>query len=185
MKIPQTDGREVRFVTMNYHAQKLPIFPCKALEPWDESFLIRASNGFTGRYKWAAEFRTANIGLATGLKWFVLEASYPEGIISLAKLEKDFSQLPETAEIHTGDGARLLFFNMPSNASISNSTSLIAKGLSVYAKGRFVLLPPSTQVDRMPNKWRDATQVANAPVWLIKLIVSSSPYSAGLYDEGQ
>lgn len=170
MKIPQTEGRKVKYVTMNYHAQQLPIFPCKLLEPWENRFLENACNGFTGRYNWDKEFPEANIGFATGLNCFVIEANYPDGAISLAKLEKRHALLPETAEVRTGNGARQIFFYCPYNSTIPNSVDQLGEGIAVYGKGQFVLLPPSIQHNDEQNKWRTSTPIADAPQWLIELL---------------
>ena len=174
MKIPDTKDREVKFVTMNYHAQKLPIFPCNALEPWESSFLENAINGFTGRYSWFKEFPDANIGFAIGLNCFVIEANYPDGAISLAQFEKQHALLPETAEVRVGNGDRQLFFYCPMNMLIPSSINQLGEGITVFSKGQFVLLPPSLQYNDEPNRWRTSAPISNAPQWLIELLSEQS-----------
>lgn len=183
MKIPATEGREIKFVALPYQKQELPIFPCKGIVPWETTFFEKATRGVIERYKWFNGFPDANLGFATGLNCFVVEACYPDGSISLALLEKEYTLLPETAEVRIGNGSRQLFFNCPKEFAITSSSNQLGEGIAVYGKGQFVLLPPSIQANDMPNKWRTSAPVSDAPHWLIELITTTCNDEKGSENE--
>jgi P4 family phage/plasmid primase-like protien len=89
--------------------------------------------------KWWSTFPNANIGLATGQDFFVIDID-PDG---LAWAEAN--DLPQTHESVTGRLGKHLLYKMP-DKMISNSASQIARGVDVRGVGGYIVAPPSVTV---------------------------------------
>ena len=89
--------------------------------------------------KWWATFPSANIGLATGHEFFVIDID-PDGMQWM-----EANDLPATNEAITGRKGRHLLYRMP-NSVIGNSVSQISKGVDVRGVGGYIVAPPSQTI---------------------------------------
>jgi putative DNA primase/helicase len=149
--------------------------------------------------KWWTTFPDANIGLATGYEFFVIDID-PDG---LAWYEAN--DLPATNESVTGRNGRHLLYKMAST-SISNSASLLSRGVDVRGVGGYIVAPPSqtmicTGCGQTPDKhktgcekpgnkasqyhWIDCdgdvpeVECSDAPPWLLDACVKLSAPAEG------
>jgi len=100
--------------------------------------------------KWWTTFPDANIGLATGYDFFVIDVD-PDGMQWM-----EANELPVTVESVTGRQGRHLLYKMQ-NATIGNSVSLLSKGVDVRGVGGYIVAPPSqtlicTSCGQTPDK---------------------------------
>jgi len=128
---------------------------------------------------WWYEWPNANVGIATGATsgFFVLDVDGEEGEKSLRELEKQHGALPETVESITGGGGRHLFFRWPGRA-IKNKVAL-APGLDIRADGGYIVAPPSNHTSGRRYEWKhlDEAPLAEAPIWLIKMLSEDKTYN--------
>jgi hypothetical protein len=120
---------------------------------------------------WAHRWPRANIAIVTGrLSGIVILDVDPRhgGLDSLARLERQHGELPETATVLTPSGGRHLYFAHPGGrvANVQNSTA--APGLDLRGDGGLALLPPSRRPDGQRYEWwQDAGTGAPLPGWLV------------------
>ena len=121
--------------------------------------------------KWWAKFPDANIGLATGYEFFVLDID-PDGMAWY-----EANDLPTTHEAVTGRGGRHLLYRMPSGGVIKNSAGKIAPGVDVRGIGGYICAAPSLHPSGTPYTWLDCEgevpdgPCAEAPLWLVDMAV--------------
>ena len=123
-----------------------------------------------------ARWPQANIGIVTGPKSgiFVVECDTKQGhsvdgIASLRALERKRGQLPKTLMAESPSGSQHYFFNYPTDATITNSTSKIANGVDVRGAGGMVVAAPSRKPGVGQYRWVNTNKITDAPEWLIKL----------------
>lgn len=142
---------------------------------------------------WWGQNPNAGIGLATGSqsKIFAVDIDAGHGgFETLAKLPS----MPETVISNTGGGGKHIFFKYPS-IEVRNSAGKIGAGIDVRAEGGYVVVPKSPHPsghfyewdkEHLPSKY----PVADAPAWLLKLLVDDKPQivttpADGAYISGQ
>lgn len=145
--------------------------------------------------RWWKANPAANIGLATGYDFFVLDID-PDGMAWY-----EANDLPATHEAVTGRGGRHLLYRIPPGAVIKNSAGKIAPGVDVRGIGGYIVAAPSqTQVcddcgqtiDKpktscqherwhlSPYTWLDVEgdapegPCADAPLWLVDMAAKVS-----------
>jgi hypothetical protein len=125
---------------------------------------------------WWTRYPRANIGMATGKAsgFFVLDVDLPEGAESLASLEAQNCKLPDTVKQNTGSGGLHLFFKIPANDEIKNSTSKVGLNLDIRGDGGYIVITPSRHVTGKSYAWQpghgpEEIEIAEAPQWLIDL----------------
>lgn len=89
--------------------------------------------------KWWATFPNANIGLATGQDFFVIDID-PDGMAWM-----EANDLPQTHEAITGRRGKHLLYRMP-DKPIGNSVSQLSKGVDVRGIGGYIVASPSETV---------------------------------------
>ena len=132
--------------------------------------------------KWWSWKPHANIGIRTGKEsgFFVLDVDTDEGkegAESLAALEEQYGELPQTRMVITGGGGFHYYFRMPAGVDVRNSTSAIGKDLDIRGDGGYVLAPPSNHKSGRNYEVEAATYelpIAEAPQWLIEKIRSGA-----------
>ena len=124
--------------------------------------------------KWSG----ANVCIATGpvSGFFVVEVDTPkghdvDGIAALAELEAANSILPKTLMAESPSGSVHRYFRWPAAGTIINSTSKIGPGIDVRGDGGMVVAPPSIKPDVGKYKWLNDLPIAEAPLWLINLVL--------------
>jgi hypothetical protein len=128
---------------------------------------------------WWSRQPTANIGLAAGAAFWVLDVDYggweatgPDGADSFALLTKRYGRLPETVQQCTGGGGWQYLFRP--DARIGNGVGFLP-GLDTRAVGGYVAAPPSIHPSGRAYHWRRGhapgeIALAPAPSWLLALI---------------
>lgn len=137
-----------------------------------------ASNDAATVAAWVAENPTANIGVATGDTFFVLDVDPDNGgVESLAALEVEHGPLPVTVCQRTGSGGVHYLFQL-AEFPITNSAGKLGAGLDVRGQGGQIVAPPSVSA-KGAYKWinapfvfkgKPATEIAEAPEWLLSLL---------------
>ena len=111
-----------------------------------------------------------NIGIATGelSNIFVVDIDpRHKGDISLAKLEQEHEILI-TLEALTGGGGRHLVFKYPIR-KITNRANVVP-GVDVRGDNGYIVASPSNHISGGVYSWKDNTEIADAPTWLLDLI---------------
>ena len=126
--------------------------------------------------QWWKKFPDANIGIATGLiSGIVVVDVDPRhgGDESLAQLQLNNGDLPETMTANTGGGGIHLYFKYPeSEAHIKNSVSAIAQGVDIRADNGFVIAPPSNHISGGQYHFRVSdAPISDMPDWLLSMII--------------
>lgn len=123
---------------------------------------------------WWGKHPEANIGLATGHGWFVVDIDGLEGEAALADLERLHGALPATVEQRTGRGRHLLFRDdVPFGDAIRNSAGQIGPKIDVRGLGGYIVAPPSIHPDGRIYQWASGAgpknrEIAEAPPWLVR-----------------
>jgi hypothetical protein len=128
----------------------------------------------------------ANLGIPTGAEngFFVLEADTPQGhavdgIASLRALERKHGQLPKTLMAISPSGSLHYYFRWPKRGVVVNSASKVAPGVDVRGEGGMVVAPPSVKEGVGHYRFLNwGTPGADAPPWLLELIVRKKPKHA-------
>ena len=156
-----------------YAARGWPVLP---LKPRDKIPRISKADGGRGCHdasicsdqiaEWWTRWPNANIGLATGTAFVVLDVDGEEGLATLADLEDLHGWLPIGPASVTGSGGMHLLF--AGNARVRNSVQLLGPGLDTRAAGGYIVAPPSIHPDGPRYTWlkgRDpwAVQLVEAP----------------------
>jgi hypothetical protein len=120
----------------------------------------------------------ANVGIVTGAVsgFFVVESDTADGhdvdgIASLAMLEAKHGPLPLTLQAKSPSGSIHYYFRHP-GFDIQNSASMLAPGVDVRGDGGMVVAPPSVKPGKGVYVWRNELPIADAPQWLLNLIVA-------------
>jgi hypothetical protein len=119
---------------------------------------------------WITKWPRANLALVTGrLSGIVVVDVDPRhgGLDSLAQLEREHGELPETATVLTPSGGRHLYYRHPGGrvGNVQNSTA--APGVDLRGDGGIALLPPSRRGDgRAYEWWMGPERVVPLPGWV-------------------
>lgn len=174
-----------------YSEKGWQVFPVKAM---DKTPLVKwadvATTELNMLYGWLEHYPDMNIGLATGKRSgiFVLDVDVShDGFQSLETLEKQYGALPKTPVVQTGGGGRHYFFSHPEVEirNVQNSGKL-GKGLDIRGDGGYVVAAGSIHKNGNPYKWLippSQVELANAPQWMIDLLLSSAPVK--VYQPGE
>jgi hypothetical protein len=98
--------------------------------------------------EWWEQIPDANIGIATGHGFFVVDLDGPA-----AALWADANELPDTLTAITAKG-RHLFYALPPNTSVRNSAGQVAPGVDIRGTGGYVVAPPSVHRSCAADPWR-------------------------------
>ena len=125
------------------------------------------------RARWA-KMPNANIGIATGSVsgfWALDVDAHHGGFETLADLEAQHGELPQTVTASTPNGGEHRYFRWRDGLNLRNSISRVGSGLDVLAEGGAVVAPPSRLRDGRRYRWKKngAEVFADAPDWLVKL----------------
>lgn len=121
--------------------------------------------------KWWEQWPEANIGLATGTAFFVLDIDVKNnGPESLSALQRRLGALPDTVRVKTGGNGTHYYFAV-NGAAIRQRIGL-APGIDVRSSGGYVLAPPSRHASGNCYQFDAASTKtpADPPTWLIDLI---------------
>ena len=162
---------------LDYAARGLAVFPCVpgAKEPACRSgFYAAALNPATIRRWWLAR-HDYNIAVRTGIAsgvW-VFDIDGDAGAASVAKLEAEHGQLPDTLISATSNGCHLWFcYTSPIPCSAEHR---FGRGLDVRGDGGYAMAPPSVHPDGPTYRWMNDRPPAVAPDWLVELARTRPP----------
>jgi hypothetical protein len=128
---------------------------------------------------WFENSPRLNLGLATGRAAGVWVLDLDDGgADTLLDWERDHGCLPDTPLVRTGSGGRHYFFRNPPDLVIPSKVKF-APGTDTRGNNGYVVLPPS--VTEKPYTWLTEGEPADAPPWLIALVLGHGP--AGEIDE--
>ncbi len=120
---------------------------------------------------WWKRWPTANVGLATGEEFDVLDIDADKGgFASLAELVKHHGDLPPTWTADTGGGGLHLCF-VPSQAIRNLSDH--RPGIDTRGARGYIVAAPSLHISGHCYRWRhppDALELATMPGWLLKVV---------------
>lgn len=120
----------------------------------------------------------ANIGMPTGAVncVFVVDIDRKndkDGFASLAALEAEHGELPDTLQVESPSGSIHYYFRWPGFPVITKA-SPFAPGIDVRGDGGMVIAPPSVKPGAGAYKWRNSLAIADAPAWLLDLVRASA-----------
>jgi len=151
------------------------VFPLRARDkkplpnfPWKD--LASNDNGTVAN--WWDQHPDANIGLATGGRFFVVDVDSPEGWRDL--LNANGGELPPCPTVRTGKGTHL-YFAMPDGLELGNRAGLGGGAFDVRGNGGYVVAPPSIHPDGRRYQWVTVANLANLPApppWLLELLTA-------------
>ena len=127
---------------------------------------------------WWKNNRTANIGIACGGGFFVLDEDPRHGSDeAIAMLELAYGELPPTRTVLTPSGGKHRYYRTPAGVIVKNSASKIGAGLDIRGEGGYVVSSPSALVagekQTAGHYVNDgAIQMVQAPQWLRDLVMS-------------
>lgn len=162
----------------------MAVFPCKSKQKTPAT-----SHGHHDASKEPEEIAAMfqeehNVAIRTGNESgvFVLDVDMPGGDESLAALEAEHGELPETVTVTTPRGGKHFYFRMPEGVEVKNSTSKVGDKLDIRGEGGYVVAAPSS-TDVGSYAWVEGRglgelETANAPDWLIERTTSESTRKA-------
>jgi len=159
------------------------VFPLRGKVPIVRHGLNDATTDPGRVRQWWQRHPDANLGLTTGgdAGIWVLDVDVHDpsknGLVSMAGLEDEHGELPDTLTIRTGSGGLHLYWAMPQGRDIRNRTA-VAPGIDVRGTGGYVVAPPSIHPDtgeqyRVPDEGRH--RIATPPDWLVDLVAPLQP----------
>lgn len=130
----------------------------------------------------------ANIGIAVPPGFVVLDVDVKAGVdgpATLAAFELTNGALPPTLRAKTQSGGAHLWFKLPEGVDVPNAVG-IAHGLDTRAGGKgFVLAEPSV-IDGRAYRWENwGADIAPAPDWLLRAMLSARPAATQLPAPGE
>ena len=136
--------------------------------------------------EWWRRWPGANIGLATGADYFVVDSDGPLGAAWLEGVE-----LPDTLTARTARG-RHLFFRCPDGVTVLNSASKISLNVDIRGDGGLVVASPSIHPTGVRYEWLDVHDdapspglMALAPRWLLAAVCDRSQRPVAAASERQ
>lgn len=128
--------------------------------------------------RWWTEWPDANIGIATGNGLIVVDFDIDHdkgkyGDETLALLQEEHEELPETIMALTGGGGIHFFFRCTADDLTINQD--ILPGLDFRGNGGYVVAAPSLHASGRSYEWEGAhdpedTELAELPVWLYDIL---------------
>lgn len=150
--------------------------------------LKEATDNVTLINHWWSKEPDANIGLRTGVTFFVLDFDVKDGVSCDERrhqFTEQFGALPETAEALTGGGGRHDLFAMPDGIRVRNQQNLLAggariQGIDVRGNDGYIVAPPSVHASGASYVWAcDLFEhIKAAPPWLLDLVAGEVVESA-------
>lgn len=173
----ETRRPEILSAALKYAQAGWRVFPLFGKKPLTEHGFKDATTDPKTIEEWWAKWPWANVGIATGDLFFVLDVDVkPGGFDSLKALQQEHGALPATLRQTTGGGGVHYFFRMPIGREIKNSTGKLRPGLDIRASGGYIVAAPSVHP---ANGWKykfEGTQpateqpIAEAPDWLLDFL---------------
>jgi hypothetical protein len=161
---------------------KWPVFPLKprAKEPLTPHGYKDASLDPEIIRAWWTKWPDANIGVPTGIKFWVLDIDPRNGgEESRAALVAQYGPLTDTLRQSTGGGGSQYFYEMPDELKLGCHTGVWA-GVDIKAMAGYVVVPPSVHPSGREYFWDSSKKsimeeaIRPADAWLISAILTAS-----------
>ena len=146
-----------------------------------------ASSDLSQVADWWRRAPMANVGLATGHGWFVLDVDPRSGgDETLVELQKIHGELPATVQATTGSFGSHYLFNLP---ECLHFTKTLGPGLDIKAHGGYIVACPSIHPNGNSYVWEfgnrpDERAIADAPFWMLAKLQMRAPSNVGLASGG-
>lgn len=125
---------------------------------------------------WWANWPRANIGIATGHAFFVVDIDPRHGgdeTWDMLRMQQP-DALPDTLEQTTGGGGRQIFYATPAAFAVKCSVGEFGPGIDIRGEGGYIVAPPSVHPEtKREYGWEGLKELeeeplAPAPVWVLK-----------------
>lgn len=144
---------------------------------------LKEASGVVPQIKaWWEKFPFANVALATGRRFWVLDVE-AEGEETIEEFQMRHGALPDTPIAQTGGGGRHFYFALPEGAEIRNAQRPDL-GIDVRGIGGYVMAPPSLHLSGRRYEWEIGSEPwtvepAIAPDWLLEAMGGSAGTKTG------
>jgi hypothetical protein len=181
---------------LGYADNGWPVFPCHAIDarlrcgcgrsdcsspgkhPTLQHGLFEASTDPLVMATWWKRWPRANVAIRTGAGsgLVVVDVDPPQGLDSLAELERLHTPLSRAAVVRTGrDGVHFYLGHPGSGARVANrASSVLGPGIDVRGDGGYVIAPPSRHASGRVYRWQTDGAPAPAPDWLVELLTAEA-----------
>ena len=144
--------RDPLTIALEYAQRGCALHPLKGKKAILTDWPKRASTDPEQIRVWAEKYPNCNWGMVTGRRSGILAIDIDPrsgGDDTLGELEKEFGELPETIEVHTGkDGRHLYFAITPEEAEgLRTGAHSLGHGVDVKCNGGYVVIPGSIHDD--------------------------------------
>ena len=114
---------------------------------------------------WWSEWPDANIGVATGHRFFVLDVDIKDGgEDSFDYLRTGHGAFPDTLQQVTGTGGKHLLFRMP-DFPVKNSAGMLAPGIDIRGAGGYIVVAPSIHPEtKRAYDWDGLKEIEDQPI---------------------
>lgn len=199
-----TSKRELVDTALTYAERGIPTFPVHiysaptekepgkvAKTPLTARGFLDATTSFSAVESWETLDRFNGLGMPTGHASgiFVLDIDVATGgYESLATLEAEHGQLPNTRVVITGSGGKHYWFKMPED-DLRNTVGKLGPGIDTRANGGVAIIPPSnypggrTYEFELDIEEGDQTPLADMPEWMKTKFLEAARAPAGKLDE--
>lgn len=133
---------------------------------------------------WWEKWPQANIGIATGHRFFVVDVDTKKGgDEAWDMLRTQYVALPETIEQITGTGGKHILYALP-DFTVRNSQDKVGPGIDVRGAGGYIVAEPSIHPEtKRRYAWDGIEEIENqkiaaAPQWLLRLIQAAEQRQA-------
>jgi P4 family phage/plasmid primase-like protien len=179
--VPPSSGSHLDWV-LRYLRLGWPVFP---LAVRSKMPMIAVAHGGKGcldatlheetAREWWTRWPKANIGLATGHRFFVFDVDpLKGGADTLDELVRQYGKLPDTVQQVTGTGGTHHLFQLPSDFRVANTESYIGQGLDTRGFHGYIVAAPSIHPDTGRQYFWDGVaeieeqHIAEAPAWILE-----------------
>jgi predicted P-loop ATPase len=153
-----------------------PVLPLRGKLPRTKNGSKDATLNEDQARAWWKEWPDANIGVATGLRFFALDIDIKDGgEDSFEHLFAQHGAFPDTIQQITGTGGKHLLFALP-DFPVRNSARKIAPGIDVRGAGGYIVAAPSAHPDTGRQYFWDGLalleeqKLSPAPRWLLDFL---------------
>lgn len=185
-------------LALSLSAKGWPVFPCRSCESHDpltgEVLAEKTpltSNGFKSATRteriirrWWTDYPDAIIGIPTGaaIGAFVLDIDAKPGGANgfewLAEIESEHGPLPDTLRVSSPNGGMHVYFNHVQGV---RNRGALGAGVDIRGDGGYVLAGGSTMADGRSYAVINDARIADAPQWLLDLLLPKHQPSAQHY----
>lgn len=156
-----------------------PVIPLKGKIPRTTNGSKDATLNESQARAWWAQWPDANVGLASGHRWFAVDIDLKAGgEETWDMLRAQHGPLPDTAQQTTGTGGTHILYALP-DFPVKNSQAKIGPGIDVRGQGGYIVAAPSIHPEtKRPYEWDGLAEleqqpIAAAPEWLLRLLLES------------